>query len=291
MVKFEGCYHGHADPFLVRAGSGLATFAEPDSPGVPAATVAATRVARFNDLESAEQAIAAGDVAAVIVEPVAGNMGVVPPQPGFLDGLRSLCDRHGALLVFDEVMTGFRVAPGGAQERYGVTPDLTCLGKVVAGGTPAAAYGGPAELMRRIAPEGPVYQAGTLAGNPLVTAAGAGDLATHRRRPRSARPAGDDGSHRRSTVSAPPWPITASPGACSAVGSMITLFLGPERVTSWDEAAAVDRARFATFFHAAHERGVLLPPSPFEAWFLMDAHAATLDRAVDALVAAVGAVA
>jgi glutamate-1-semialdehyde 2,1-aminomutase len=172
IVKFEGCYHGHADPFLVKAGSGLATLGEPDSPGVPAATVTDTRLARFNDLESVANALATGDVAAVIVEPVAGNMGVVPPSDGFLQGLRDLCDTHGALLIFDEVMTGFRVAPGGAQERYGVRPDLTCLGKVVAGGTPAAAYGGRADLMRRVAPDGPVYQAGTLAGNPLATAAG-----------------------------------------------------------------------------------------------------------------------
>jgi glutamate-1-semialdehyde 2,1-aminomutase len=172
VVKFEGCYHGHADPFLVRAGSGAATLGVPDSPGVPAGTVADVRPVRFNDLGAVEAALADRQVAAVIVEPVAGNMGVVPPLEGFLPGLRELCDRYRSLLIFDEVMTGFRVAPGGAQQRYGVMPDLTCLGKVMSGGTPGAAYGGPAELMRLVAPEGPVYQAGTMSGNPLVTAAG-----------------------------------------------------------------------------------------------------------------------
>ena len=168
IVKFEGGYHGHADPFLVKAGSGLATFGAPSSPGVPPGTTADTRVARYNDLASVE-ALLDDTVATVIVEPVAGNMGCIPPVPGFLAGLRSLCDRHGALLIFDEVMTGFRVGPTSAQGLYGVTPDLTTLGKVMAGGAPAAAYGGREDLMRMIAPDGPVYQAGTLAGNPLAT--------------------------------------------------------------------------------------------------------------------------
>jgi glutamate-1-semialdehyde 2,1-aminomutase len=290
IVKFEGCYHGHADPFLVRAGSGLATLSEPDSPGVPPATVADTRIARFNDLDSVDRTLAPGDVAAVIVEPVAGNMGVVPPDPGFLEGLRSRCDRAGALLVFDEVMTGFRLAPGGAQQRFGVIPDLTCLGKVVAGGTPAAAYGGPADLMRRIAPDGPVYQAGTLAGNPVVTAAG---LATLR------RIAADPGLYDRLEAmgaaledrlrSAVARSGTA--GCVQRVGAMLSYFPGPQRVASWDDAATVDRERFAAFFTAAYRGGVLLPPSPFEAWFLTDAHAATIDRAGDVLVAAVEAAA
>ena len=290
IVKFEGCYHGHADPFLVRAGSGLATLGEPDSPGVPPATVADTRIGRFNDLDSVDRALAPGDVAAVIVEPVAGNMGVVPPDPGFLEGLRSRCDRAGALLVFDEVMTGFRLAPGGAQQRFGVIPDLTCLGKVVAGGTPAAAYGGPADLMRRIAPDGPVYQAGTLAGNPVVTAAG---LATLR------RIAADPGLYERLEAmgaaledrlrSAVARSGTA--GCVQRVGAMLSYFPGPHRVASWDDAATVDRERFAAFFTAAYRGGVLLPPSPFEAWFLTDAHSATIDRAGDVLVAAIEAAA
>lgn len=288
IVKFEGCYHGHADPFLVKAGSGLATLGEPDSPGVPAATVTDTHLARFNDLDSVERALAAGDCAAVIVEPVAGNMGVVPPTDGFLPGLRRLCDRHGALLVFDEVMTGFRVARGGAQERYGVTPDLTCLGKVVAGGTPAAAYGGRADLMRRVAPDGPVYQAGTLAGNPLATAAGLAclrklvtDTAVYDRLESL-------GSRIESALTAA---LTEHgiDGCVQRVGAMLTLFFGPTSVESWDEAATVDRDRFARFFHAAYDRGVLLPPSPFEALFLMDAHGEVEDEAIAALVSAVGA--
>ncbi|MEX1280561.1 MAG: glutamate-1-semialdehyde 2,1-aminomutase [Acidimicrobiia bacterium] len=282
IVKFEGCYHGHADPFLVRAGSGAATLGEPDSPGVPPATVADTRLARFNDLASVEEALAAGDVAAVIVEPVTGNMGVVPPAPGFLEGLRRLCDDHGAVLIFDEVMTGFRVAPGGAQQRFGVTPDLTCLGKVVAGGTPAAAYGGGEDLMRLVAPDGPVYQAGTLAGNPLAVAAGLETLT---------RIEGDPGIHE--TVEAlgarAEERLAASlvrhgvPGVVQRVGAMLTVFLGPERVDDWQDAASVDRSAFARFFHAALDRGVLLPPSPFEALFIMTAHRDVLDEALDDL--------
>ncbi len=288
IVKFDGCYHGHADPFLVRAGSGLVTFGEPDSPGVPATTAADTRTARFNNLASVELALGAGDIAAVIVEPVAGNMGVVPPAPGFLEGLRALCDRSGALLIFDEVMTGFRVAAGGAQQRYGVAPDLTCLGKIVAGGTPAAAYGGPADLMRRIAPDGPVYQAGTLAGNPLVTAAG---LVTLRR-------IGDDpGLYDRLEAMGAKLEARLAkalfdheiPGCVQRVGAMLTVFFGPSPVASWDDAEGLDRDRFGRFHRAALEGGVLLPPSPFEALFLMDSHAATIDRAAGALVDAIGA--
>jgi len=285
LVKFEGCYHGHADPFLVKAGSGAATFGEPDSPGVPAATVADTRVVGFNDLAGVEAALAPGDVAAVIVEPVAGNMGVVPPEDGFLVGLRRLCDRHGTLLVLDEVMTGFRLAPGGAQELYGVTGDLVCLGKVVAGGTPAAAYGGRADLMRMIAPDGPVYQAGTLAGNPIVTAAG---LVTLR------RIAADGGLHARLDATGAHLQHALEgalarlgvPGCVQRVGAMMTLFLGPTRVRSWAEASTVDRDAFGRFFRAALERGILLPPSPFEAWFIMDAHADHLDDLVTGLVGA-----
>lgn len=286
IVKFEGCYHGHADPFLVKAGSGLATLGEPDSPGVPAATVADTRLARFNDLESVEELLAAGDIAAVIVEPVAGNMGVVPPSDGFLQGLRDLCDIHGALLIFDEVMTGFRVAPGGAQERYGVRPDLTCLGKVVAGGTPAAAYGGRADLMRRVAPDGPVYQAGTLAGNPLATAAGIACLRQIKERPEVYDTLEATGLHME-TALRETMEDNGVDGCVQRVGAMMTVFFGPSAVRSWDDAATVDRDRFARFFQSAYAGGVLLPPSQFEALFLMEAHTAVTDVAIDILAAAI----
>ena len=286
IVKFEGCYHGHADPFLVKAGSGLATLGEPDSPGVPPATVSDTRLARFNDLETVEKALAAGDVAAVIVEPVAGNMGVVPPVDGFLTGLRDLCDAHGALLIFDEVMTGFRVAAGGAQERYGVRPDLTCLGKVVAGGTPAAAYGGRADLMRRVAPDGPVYQAGTLAGNPLATAAGIACLRQIQDRPGVYDELEATG-HRMEVALRDALSENGVVGCVQRVGAMLTVFFGPDAVKSWDDAATVDRERFARFFQAAYAGGVLLPPSQFEAMFLMASHTDVVDQAIDVLTSAI----
>ena len=287
IIKFAGCYHGHADPFLVKAGSGAATFGEPDSPGVPAATVADTRVARFNDVESVERALFGGDVAAVIVEPVAGNMGVVPPAPGFLEGLRELCDEHGALLIFDEVMTGFRVALGGAQERYGVTPDLTCLGKVVAGGTAAAAYGGREDLMRRVAPDGPVYQAGTLAGNPLAVAAGLACLRHLVEHPELYDELDAMGARVEKRLARALDEYGVS-GCVQRVGAMLTVFFGPDRVQSWDEAVTTDRERFARFFHGAYRRGVLLAPSPFESLFLMEAHIAVIDEAAEALAAAIG---
>ncbi len=290
LIKFEGCYHGHADSFLVRAGSGLATFGEPSSPGVPAGTFAATRVARYNDLGSVEALLDEG-VAAIIVEPVAGNMGCVPPEPGFLDGLRGLCDDAGALLIFDEVMTGFRVALGGAQAHYDVTPDLTALGKVVAGGTPGAAYGGRAEFMRSIAPEGPVYQAGTLAGNPLVTSAGlatlrylASDPALYRRF--------DEAGHRIEEGLSGAMSRAGVPGLVNHIGGMVGVFLGVEQVRSWDEVSGVDQDLFARFFRAALERGVLLPPSAFETWFMMETHLDDdLDYVIDALADAIGAAA
>ena len=287
IIKFAGCYHGHADPFLVKAGSGAATFGEPDSPGVPAATVADTRVARFNDVESVERALFGGDVAAVIVEPVAGNMGVVPPAPGFLEGLRELCDEHGALLIFDEVMTGFRVALGGAQERYGVTPDLTCLGKVVAGGTAAAAYGGREDLMRRVAPDGPVYQAGTLAGNPLAVAAGLACLRHLVEHPELYDELDAMGARVEKRLARALDEYGVS-GCVQRIGAMLTVFFGPDRVQSWDEAVTTDRERFARFFHGAYRRGVLLAPSPFESLFLMEAHIAVIDEAAEALAAAIG---
>ena len=290
IVKFEGCYHGHADPFLVKAGSGAATLGEPDSPGVPAATVADTYIARFNDLESVQRCLAAGPISAVIVEPVAGNMGVVPPAPGFLEGLRRLCDQSGALLIFDEVMTGFRVARGGAQERYGVAPDLTCLGKIVSGGTPAAVYGGREDLMRRVAPDGPVYQAGTLAGNPLAVAAG---LATLRHVAENSA-LYDELESLGATLEgelAGALNDIGVPGCVQRVGGMMTVFFGPSEVRSWDDAAGVDRERFSRFFAAALKNGVLLPPSPFEALFLMRAHRDVATEATQALVNAIEAAA
>ena len=287
VVKFEGCYHGHADAFLVKAGSGAATLGEPDSPGVPEGTAATTRIARFNDLDSVSAAIASGDVAAVIVEPVAGNMGVVPPEPGFLEGLRALTARQDALLIFDEVMTGFRVGPQGAQGRYGIAPDLTTLGKIVAGGTPAAVFGGRRDVMSQLAPSGPVYQAGTLAGNPIAVAAG---LVTLR------RITSDPALYERLEAAGAELEtrLTAAmhrhgvAGTVQRVGAMLTVFFGPTTVRSWDDAAAVDRDRFARFFHGALGRGVMLPPSPFEAMFLMDAHTDVLETAASALESAIG---
>jgi glutamate-1-semialdehyde 2,1-aminomutase len=287
LVKFEGCYHGHSDPFLVRAGSGLATFGEPSSPGVPPGTVSDTLVARYNDLDSVSTLLSENQVSAVIVEPVAGNMGCVLPAPGFLSGLRTLCDAHGALLIFDEVMTGFRVALGGAQERFDVMPDLTALGKVMAGGTAGAAYGGRADLMRMIAPDGPVYQAGTLAGNPIATAAGLATLHHLISNPSlydDFDRAGETiASRLRGSMSG-----TGSSGVVNHVGGMVGVFLGIETVSCWDDLDSLDQDLFARFFHAAWDRGVLLPPSPFETWFLMEAHLdGTLEVAIDALAEAI----
>jgi glutamate-1-semialdehyde 2,1-aminomutase len=286
VVKFEGCYHGHTDAFLVRAGSGLATLAHPTSPGVPTGTAADTRVARYNDLESVA-GLVDEQVAAVIVEPVAGNMGCIPPLPQFLPGLRRLCDEQGALLIFDEVMTGFRVALGGAQGRYRIRPDLTALGKVMAGGTPAAAYGGRAELMRMIAPDGPVYQAGTLAGNPIVTSAGLATL-RHLAAHSDLYQRFDDAGARLATRLAAALTQTGLKGVIHQVGGMAGLFLGVGQANSWDDVEGLDRGLYARFFHAAFNRGVLLPPSPYETWFLMESHleGGVLDQALEALVEA-----
>jgi len=274
FVKFAGCYHGHADPFLVAAGSGAATLGVPSSPGVPEAVTADTLLAPFNDLAAVETLFAAhgGEIAAVIVEPVAGNMGLVPPLPGFLPGLRRLCDAGGALLIFDEVMTGFRVAWGGAQTLLGVTPDLTTLGKVIGGGLPLAAYGGRRDLMCRMAPAGPVYQAGTLSGNPLAVAAGSaalGELA-----------AGGGEAYRRlesagAGLQAGIEQAAARHGIPCRVqrqGSMLGLFFTASPVRRLDDVDASDRARFARVFHALLRQGVHLPPSPYETFFLSTAH-------------------
>jgi glutamate-1-semialdehyde 2,1-aminomutase len=271
VLKFDGCYHGHADGLLVSAGSGVATLGIPGSPGVPEGTVADTIVVPFNDVAALEAAVAAhgGEIAAVIVEPVCGNMGTVAPRPGYLEALREITRRIGALLVFDEVMTGFRLARGGAQELFGVTPDMTCLGKIVGGGLPAAAYGGRADIMAMVAPEGPVYQAGTLSGNPLAMTAGCVvlDLLEPSVYPAlEARGARLEEGLRRAAHDAG---VTV---AINRVGSMITVFFCEGPVVDYASAKASDTKRFGRFFHAMLERGVYLPPAQYEAAFVSLAH-------------------
>jgi glutamate-1-semialdehyde 2,1-aminomutase len=271
ILKFDGCYHGHGDAFLVRAGSGVATLGLPDSPGVPAALAALTFSAPFNDLTAVQEVILAhGDrLAAIIVEPIIGNAGFIAPEPSFLRGLRSLANECGALLIFDEVMTGFRVAPGGAADRFGVRPDLTTLGKVLGGGLPAAAYGGRRDLMEMIAPIGPVYQAGTLSGNPLAMAAG---LATLRL---LTPPLHQKIEARVSRLVAGMREIAARlevPFTADSAGSMFGFFFRAEPVRAFADARASDVAFFRRFFHAALSLGVYFAPSPFEAGFASAAH-------------------
>ena len=265
ILKFAGCYHGHADALLADAGSGLATLGIPASPGVPTAATSDTIVCPYNDVVAAADAVAryGEGLAAILVEPVAGNMGVVPPEPGFLEALRSLADAAGALLVFDEVITGFRVARGGAQERFGVLPDLTVLGKIVGGGLPLAALGGRAEVMERLAPAGDVYQAGTLSGNPLATAAGLSVL----RRLRS--PAVYEELERRSARLADGL---APFGRVQRVGAMLTLFTGSDPVTNFQQASAADKERYAALFRHLLAHGIYVAPSQFEAMFVSLAH-------------------
>lgn len=288
ILKFEGCYHGHGDSFLVKAGSGVATLGLPNSPGVPAALSALTLTVPFNDAGAVEQAFRthAGRIAAVILEPVVGNAGLLVPEAGFLPALRAITEADGALLIFDEVMTGFRVAPGGAQERFGVRPDLTTLGKVIGGGLPVGAYGGRRDIMERVAPLGPVYQAGTLSGNPLAMAAGLAQLDLLRTEDPY------DLLERRTQRLVEGLLASAAelgvPASGANVGSMWGVFFAEGPIRDFTDAQRSDVALFRRFFHECLERGVFFAPSAFEAGFLSTAHTDqdvenTIDRARDAL--------
>jgi glutamate-1-semialdehyde 2,1-aminomutase len=271
IVKFAGCYHGHADAFLVKAGSGAMTLGIPTSPGVPAAVAADTLIARYNDLSSVDALIEAhgASLAAVIVEPIAGNIGVVPPRAGFLAGLRERCTRHGMLLVFDEVISGFRAAAGGAQAVSGVTPDLTCLGKIIGGGLPVGAYGGRADVMEMVAPAGPVYQAGTLSGNPVAMTAGLWALG--RLTPKLYADLARRGAMLAAGL-AEAARAARVPLQVNAFGSLVTPFFTSSPVHDYDSALSADTRAYAAFHRAMLMRGVYAPPSQFEAWFLSAAH-------------------
>jgi glutamate-1-semialdehyde 2,1-aminomutase len=272
IVKFEGCYHGHGDSFLVKAGSGALTFGLPNSPGVPKALADLTLTLPFNDVAAATALFdeVGADIAGVIVEPVVGNANCIPPEPGYLEHLRALCTKHGALLIFDEVMTGFRVALGGAQQLYGVTPDLSTFGKIIGGGMPVGAYGGRAELMQQIAPAGPIYQAGTLSGNPVAMAAGLANLKIIQ------QPGFYEGLASTTDVLVEGMQAAADEAGVAFstrhVCAMFGLYFTAERVTSFEQAKAADTARFNRFFHAMLKRGVYLAPSAFEAGFVSSMH-------------------
>lgn len=284
IIKFDGCYHGHADMLLVQAGSGVATLGLPDSPGVPSAVALDTLVANFNDLESVEVLFQkySNQIAGIIVEPVAGNMGVVPPQPGFLEGLRAITEREGAVLIFDEVMTGFRVHRGGAQTLYNIKPDLTTLGKVIGGGLPVGAYGGKKEIMQLVAPAGPMYQAGTLSGNPLAMSAGIAMLSLIR----------EDETWRKleqAAVKLETGVLSAAnhAGICiqqTRVGTMFTTFFSETKPVDWNTVKVADRAQFGKFFQKMLENGVYLAPSQFEAGFLSIMHTdAIIEKTIEAV--------
>ena len=272
LIKLEGCYHGHSDALLARgAGSGLATFAIPSTPGVTAGAARDTVLSPFNDLDEIASRFEAneGTVAALIVEPVPANMGVIPPEDGYLEGLRLLCDDHGALLIFDEVITGFRIARGGAQERYGITPDLTVLGKVMGGGFPCAAFGGRRDLMEQLAPVGPVYQAGTLSGNPVAVAAGLAALDLIDRE--DPYPGLGSTAEDLQAGLALAFDANGIDATINRAGSLLSVFFSDGPVRNFDEAKAADHERFARFFHHMLERGVYLPPSGYELWTLCTA--------------------
>jgi glutamate-1-semialdehyde 2,1-aminomutase len=283
IVKFEGCYHGHGDSLLVKAGSGVATLGLPDSPGVTASVARNTITAPFNDTPALEEVFAehGADVAAVIVEPVVGNMGCVPPREGYLQALREITKRHGSILIFDEVMTGFRLARGGAQELYNITPDLTTLGKIIGGGLPVGAYGGRRDIMEQIAPSGPVYQAGTLSGNPLAMTAG---LATLKRlRDRAVYERLEEAARRLCEGMTEAAREAGVETVTNRVGSMFTTFFTDAPVHDWPTAARADRAAYGRFFHSMLEEGVYLAPSQFEAGFIGVAHTnELLDKTVEA---------
>jgi glutamate-1-semialdehyde 2,1-aminomutase len=288
IMKFRGCYHGHGDSFLIEAGSGALTFGQPSSPGVTMGTAEGTLLADFNDLESVSRLFEKhkDQIAAVIVEPVAGNMGTIPPEHGFLAGLREMCDTYQSLLIFDEVMTGFRVALGGAQSLYGVKPDLTTLGKVIGGGLPVGAYGGARQIMERMSPAGIIYQAGTLSGNPLATAAGLAALRELQKK----------GFYEGLEKQAAKWESdlrgafadSGIPHTINRVGSMMTLFFKEGPVNTYDEAVKSDTAKFAAWFRSMLDQGIYLAPSQFEAAFLSAAHdAEILEKTRQAAVKAV----
>ena len=283
IVKFEGCYHGHADFLLIKAGSGALTLGTPTSPGIPPGSAANTLVANYNDLDGLTELFKqeGEDIAAVIVEPVTGNMGVIPPAPGFLEGLRSLTSAYGSLLIFDEVMTGFRVAYGGAQQLYGITPDLTCLGKIIGGGLPVGAYGGKREIMQSVSPAGPVYQAGTLSGNPLAVTAGIATLEIIR------QPGVYEQLEQSSQALVRGLAEAAGEAGAEVclnrVGSMLCCFFTGQNVNDYTSACSSNTTRYAAFFKAMLERGVYLAPSQFEAAFMSLAHGASeIDETVEA---------
>ncbi|MBK1656423.1 glutamate-1-semialdehyde 2,1-aminomutase [Allochromatium vinosum] len=290
IVKFEGCYHGHADSLLVKAGSGALTFGEPSSPGVPAPLAELTITLRYNDLAQVRETFAeiGSEIACIIVEPVAGNMNCIPPVPGFLEGLREVCDQYGSVLIFDEVMTGFRVALGGAQAHFGIKPDLTALGKVIGGGMPVGAFGGKQEIMSRLSPLGPVYQAGTLSGNPIAMAAGLKTLELI-----SAPGFYDQLAAKVTTLMTGLKERAAAAGIAlttNQAGGMFGIFFTDQQVTNYEQATACNQDQFKAFFHGMLERGVYLAPSAFEAGFVSIMHTdehiqATLDAAADTFAA------
>ncbi len=272
IIKFEGCYHGHGDSFLIAAGSGVATLGTPDSPGVTQSTARDTLTAVYNDLESLEQLFEAnrGDIACVIVEPVVGNMGLVIPKKGYLEAVKSLCEKHNALLIFDEVMTGFRLSSSGYQGICGIKPDLTTLGKIIGGGLPVGAYGGRADIMEMIAPAGPVYQAGTLSGNPLATAAGLAMLGLIQSNPEVYQRLEAKGKNLANAITQQIETLQIK-ASVNQIGSMFTLFFTEKRVENFKDAKTSDLDKFGQYFRGMLKRGIYLPPSQFESWFLSDA--------------------